>query len=182
MGRRRQQLQSGFTLIELMIVVAIIGILAAVAIPAFMRYMQKSKTTEAVQGIRRLYEGSRSYYMDIGTQRGTAGALALQFPATEVITPAASCCASTGRKCPPNPTVWDSNTWNALHFDLPDPHYYRYEYVSSGSETDASFTARALGDLDCDGNFSTFEMTAHSTATGRDITGSAGIYKKSETE
>jgi type IV pilus assembly protein PilA len=174
--------QGGFTLIELMIVVAIIGILAAVAIPAFMRYVAKSKTTEAVQSLRRLYEGSRAYYMDIGTARGTTGALSLQFPVTEVITPAASCCVNAGHKCPPNPTVGDSSTWNALHFDLPDPHYYRYEYASSGTDTDASFTARALGDLDCDGSYSTFEMTAHANATGRDVTGSAGMFKRNETE
>ena len=181
MAKRRRR-PGGFTLIELMIVVAIIGILAAVAIPAFMRYVAKSKTTEATQSLRRLYEGSRSYYMDIGAARGTTGALALQFPLTEVVTPAASCCLSVGRKCPPNPTVWDSSTWDALHFDLPDPHYYRYEYSSSGTDTDATFTARAIGDLDCDGNLSTFEMTAHANSAGHDITGSAGIYKNAETE
>ena len=62
------QRRHAFTLIELMIVVAIIGILAAIAIPAFIGYVRRSKTSEVPANLKSLYEGAATYY---STERNT---------------------------------------------------------------------------------------------------------------
>src|SRR5438445_12026359 len=57
----------GFTLIELMIVVAIIGILAAIAIPNFMTYQAKSRQSVAKVGLGGIFTTATSYFAENGT-------------------------------------------------------------------------------------------------------------------
>lgn len=59
---RRLRNRKGFTLIELMIVVAIIGILAAIAIPNFLKFQCKSKVSEARTMLKGVYTAAVSYY------------------------------------------------------------------------------------------------------------------------
>ena len=60
--RLRNTNAKGFTLIELMIVVAILAILAVVAVPAFIKYMRRAKTTEAIDEIDKIVKGASFYY------------------------------------------------------------------------------------------------------------------------
>ena len=172
----RSQKAKGFTLIELMIVVAIIGILAAVAIPAFMKYIRRSKTTEATMNIRKLFDSSVAYFEEEhATQAGLI--VAKQFPLTVAITPGTTAAALPGGKHPPLASYWTdvNGTWNALNFSVDDPFYYQYTYVSSGVDTASAFTARANGDLNGDAVLSTFERIG--LVVAGNVQGGSGLYK-----
>jgi type IV pilus assembly protein PilA len=59
--------KKGFTLIELMIVVAIIGILAAIAIPNFLKYQAKSKQSEAKVNLKGIFTSETAYFSEQNT-------------------------------------------------------------------------------------------------------------------
>jgi type IV pilus assembly protein PilA len=65
-----KKVQQGFTLIELMIVVAIIGILAAVAIPAYSNYTKKAKFVEVTQATQAIKTAVETCAADLGTLTG----------------------------------------------------------------------------------------------------------------
>lgn len=179
-----------------MVVVTIIGILAAVAIPAFMKNARKAKTTEATINVKKISDGAVSYYHGEYNAAGAATVIAHQFPNTPATNPIApvlgTCCPS---KCNPNAALWSDPSWQSLLFSMDDPHYYSYGYVHNNTGASAApvaaladgttpmeyYFADAQGDLNCDAVYSTFEMFGAITKDGSVTTG-AGLFKNNELE
>ncbi len=178
----KKQTNLGFTLIELMIVVAIIGVLAVLAIFGVSKYLRTAKTAEATNTLGAINQDSVNAYEKERTPSGVAVGLATG-------TSHSLCPSSAGSipNAPPPNKKFTANPaadyvtdpgFGCLGFSMSQPQYFAYDYVNGGGSAIAplpvvagitGWGTGATADFNGDGQFVEF-ATGGNLVNGEPIT------------
>jgi type II secretory pathway pseudopilin PulG len=132
--------------------VATMGILAAVAVPAFSKYVAKSKSAEAVSNLEAISVALTSQYVALSAKQQKQ----FRFPVTDWA-PAASCCGEAQQQCDAT-VAFAGDPWKSLGFSPSGKVNYQYRITGKGVGKRATVRIEARGDLNCNQVFSSFTL------------------------
>jgi hypothetical protein len=191
------------------VLAAFAGMTAAIAVPAFTKYMRRSKTSEARVGVAKMFDGAAAFFNEEHLRTGAVkparggSKMVHRCPSDDRLlgeagpTPPLTlrCAEGPGGKCVPvkgppkgpgeySIDLWlDDPVWRELGFVQDQPHAFHYGFRWANDPRGfgtCMFTAQAFGDLDDDGLFSTYERAGAADENG--INAAAGLYIDQEIE
>jgi prepilin-type N-terminal cleavage/methylation domain-containing protein len=166
--RRASRRSSGFTLIELMITVALIGILAATAVTSYRLFQLRSKRSEAVMNLAALRTAQLAYFNEVGGFVSASQSPAL---AGHPTSSKANWMAGGGSFSSDPPGFG----FNVLGWQPEGPTYFDYDTVAQLGANGWMFTAAAYGDTDGDTFLSAF-LYVYPDATGATLLSGFGGF------
>lgn len=113
------------------------------------QYHRELWTAEANENIEKIYQAMARLWKSAKDKENFV------FPSAGATPPRVPC----GRRPhKPDPTLWTDPGWKRLGFSVNDKFRYQYRIISTGKGAQARFTIRLHGDLDCDGDHSTYTL------------------------
>lgn len=195
--RRPDPPGAGFTLIEVLTVIAVVGVLASVAIPAFDEYARRSKTAEVPENLRALYLAAAAYGNESVFHEGPAKGKRPDTGVAWGFSQWVQCRVGSSGRVPATPGAdkqygdfASDPTFEALHFSIPDPVYFSYQIRAKGGKgapalckrvVGPAYTLQAVGDLDGDGDRSLYELATGLTEDN-ELVRAPGLYVEDATE
>ena len=190
-----------FSLVELMIAVAIISVLAALAVYGVSRYLASAKSSEAKQNVGAISRGATAAFereqapSETVAEGNKSSAVSSRLCGTALMVPLQ---VPKARKYQPSTQngedyqSGDAQTgWMCLRYQMTQPTYYQYAYTRDGSPiapsnpakcATACYEAAARGDLNANGIYSVFARTGHLSAASGQLKGSAQVFVENEFE